>query len=148
MCAPEANAYEFQSGGVIEMLEKLLNKFIAERTTLEKEEINFKHAYDMLMQDLKAQIAQITQDRGGKSELNAEILQSKTDAKSDLEHTTSPHNGPSAPKVNAYEFKFSGVIEMLEKLLDKFIHQDDVSVDPQTVYYISFLIMRKSVCLC
>merc|ERR1712048_637865 len=37
--APEANAYEFQSGGVIEMLEKLLDKFIAERTTLEKEEM-------------------------------------------------------------------------------------------------------------
>ena len=37
--APEANAYEFQSSGVIEMLEKLLDKFIDERTTLEKEEI-------------------------------------------------------------------------------------------------------------
>merc|ERR1719281_1325504 len=36
--APEANAYEFQSHGIIEMLEKLLDKFIDERTTLEKEE--------------------------------------------------------------------------------------------------------------
>merc|ERR1719456_1306930 len=53
--APEANAYEFQSSGVVEMLEKLLDKFIDERTTLEKEEMNSKHAYDMLMQDLKAQ---------------------------------------------------------------------------------------------
>jgi len=35
--APEANAYEFQSHGVVEMLEKLLDKFIDERTTLEKE---------------------------------------------------------------------------------------------------------------
>merc|ERR1719174_631348 len=38
--APEANAYEFQSHGVIEMLEKLLDKFIDERTTLQKEEVN------------------------------------------------------------------------------------------------------------
>merc|ERR1719387_2432595 len=38
--APEANAYEFQSSGVVEMLEKLLDKFIDERTTLEKEERN------------------------------------------------------------------------------------------------------------
>merc|ERR1719443_2671252 len=38
--APEANAYEFQSSGVVEMLEKLLDKFIDERTTLEKEEMN------------------------------------------------------------------------------------------------------------
>merc|ERR550537_788664 len=30
--APEANAYEFQSHGVIEMPEKLLDKFIDERT--------------------------------------------------------------------------------------------------------------------
>merc|ERR1719199_2436861 len=41
--APEANAYEFQSSGVVEMLEKLLDKFIDERTTLEKEEMNSKH---------------------------------------------------------------------------------------------------------
>merc|ERR1719158_2642198 len=33
--APEANAYEFQSSGVVEMLEKLLDKFVGERTTLE-----------------------------------------------------------------------------------------------------------------
>merc|ERR1719387_1777866 len=33
--APEANAYEFQSHGIIEMLEKLLDKFIDEKTALE-----------------------------------------------------------------------------------------------------------------
>merc|ERR1719343_344310 len=87
--APEANAYEFQSGGVIEMLEKLLDKFIAERTTLEKEEMNSKHAYDMLMQDLKAQIAQATQDRDEKAEAKAQALQSKADAESDLKDTIS-----------------------------------------------------------
>merc|ERR1712048_856633 len=73
----------------IEMLEKLLDKFIAERTTLEKEEMNSKHAYDMLMQDFKAQIAQATQDRDEKAEFKAETLQSKADAKGDLEDTTS-----------------------------------------------------------
>merc|ERR1719499_2443546 len=86
--APEANAYEFQSSGVIEMLEKLLDKFIDERTTLEKEEMNSKHAYDMLMQDLKAQIAQATQDRDEKAAFKAETLQSKADAKGDLKDTT------------------------------------------------------------
>ena len=34
--APEANAYEFQSHGVVEMPEKLLDKFVDERTTLQK----------------------------------------------------------------------------------------------------------------
>merc|ERR1712232_56943 len=86
--APEANAYEFQSSGVIEMLEKLLDKFIDERTTLEKEEMNSKHAYDMLMQDLKAQIAQATQDRDEKAESKAKKLQAKADATGDLKDTT------------------------------------------------------------
>merc|ERR1712232_1268289 len=86
--APEANAYEFQSSGVIEMLEKLLDKFIDERTVLEKEEMNSKHAYDMLMQDLKAQIAQATQDRDEKAETKAKKLQAKADAQGDLKDTT------------------------------------------------------------
>jgi len=89
LSAPEANAYEFQSGGVVEMLEKLLDKFIAERTTLEKEEMNSKHAYDMLMQDLKAQIDQDTTDRDESSETKAKRLQAKADAEGDLADTTS-----------------------------------------------------------
>jgi len=87
--APEANAYEFQSSGVIEMLEKLLDKFIDERTTLEKEEMNSKHAYDMLMQDLNAQIAQAEKDRDEKAETKAKKLQAKADAEGDLKDTTS-----------------------------------------------------------
>merc|ERR1711920_709268 len=86
--APEAYGYEFQSHGIIEMLEKLLDKFIAERTTLEKEEMNTKHAFDMLMQDLTAQIAQATQDRDEKAETKAKKLQAKADAEADLAETT------------------------------------------------------------
>merc|ERR1711865_667643 len=93
--APEANAYEFQSHGVIEMLEKLLDKFIDERTTLEKEEMNGRHAYDMLMQDLNAQIAQGTQDRDTKAESKAKNLQSKADANGDLTDTTTTKNADS-----------------------------------------------------
>jgi hypothetical protein len=87
--APEANAYEFQSHGIIEMLEKLEDKFIDERTTLEKEEMNSKHAYDMLMQDLKAQIAQATTDRDEKAVAKAKTLQAKADDEGDLNDTTS-----------------------------------------------------------
>merc|ERR1719238_779287 len=93
--APEANAYEFQSSGVIEMLEKLLDKFIDERTTLEKEEMNAKHAYDMLMQDLNAQIAQATQDRDEKAESKASKLQAKADANGDLKDTTTTRDADS-----------------------------------------------------
>ena len=53
----------------------LWDKFVDERVALEKEEMNGKHAYDMLMQDLTAQIDQATQDRGEKSEIKAKKLQ-------------------------------------------------------------------------
>merc|ERR1719237_1186160 len=86
--APEAAGYEFQSQGVIEMLEKLLNKFIDERTVLEKEEMNSKHAYDMLIQDLTAQTDQAKQDREEKAETKAKKLQAKADAEGDLSDTT------------------------------------------------------------
>merc|ERR1711933_137648 len=86
--APESNAYEFQSHGIIEMLEKLLDKFVDERTALEKEEMNSKHAYDMLMQDLTAQIEQAKADRTEKAETKAKKLQSKAEAEGDLEDTT------------------------------------------------------------
>jgi chromosome segregation ATPase len=86
---PEANAYEGQSAGIIEMLNKLLDKFVAERTQLEKDEMNAKHAYDMLLQDLKAQIAQASSDRDEKAEFKAETMQAKADAESDVEDTTS-----------------------------------------------------------
>jgi len=88
MSAPEANAYENQSGGVIEMLDKLLDKFIEERTQLEKEEMNMKHAYNMVKQDLEASIEQATQDRDEKSEFKAQTIQAKADATGDLQDTT------------------------------------------------------------
>merc|ERR1719460_2271308 len=50
--APEANAYEFQSGGIIEMLKKLRDEFRTKLGDCEKEEMNSKHAYDMVVQDL------------------------------------------------------------------------------------------------
>jgi len=90
--APEAAGYEFQSSGVIDMLEKLLDKFISERTSLEKEEMNSKHAYEMLVQDLAAQVEQATQDRTSKAVTKAKKLQAKADANGDLTDTTTTLN--------------------------------------------------------
>lgn len=86
--APEANAYEFQSGGVVEMLQKLEDKFEDERSQLEKDETNARHAYEMLIQDLVAQIEQNTQARTEKSVAKAKKLQAASDAKGDLTDTT------------------------------------------------------------
>merc|ERR1712048_1289803 len=43
---------------------------------------------DMLMQDLKAQIEQATQDRTEKAEIKAKKLQAKADAEGELTETT------------------------------------------------------------
>merc|ERR1719389_1126037 len=86
--APQANAYEFQSGGIVDMLEKLKDKFEDERTDLEKEESNARHAYEMLMQDLTAQIETATEDREAKAQEKASKLQKAAEDKGDLADTT------------------------------------------------------------
>jgi len=86
--APEAYGYESQSTGVIDMLQKLLDKFIEERTSLEKKEMNSKHAFDMLTADLTAQIGEATQDRTDKAETKAKTLQAKADATAEKRDTT------------------------------------------------------------
>merc|ERR1719265_2362377 len=48
--APEAAAYEYQSHGIIDMLEKLLNKFVDELAQMEKDEKESLHGFTMLMQ--------------------------------------------------------------------------------------------------
>jgi len=93
--APEANAYEFQSGGIVEMLEKLQDKFEDERSDLQKAETNSRHAFDMLMQDLTAQIEHNTQARSDKAAAKAKKLQAAADAKGDLVDTTATRDDDS-----------------------------------------------------
>merc|ERR1719310_908437 len=50
--APEANAYEFQSSGIVDMLKKLKDDFRSQLADCQKQEMNSKHAYDMVVQDL------------------------------------------------------------------------------------------------
>merc|ERR1740122_290600 len=49
--------------------------------------MNSKHAFDMLMQDLTAQIDQATQDRDEKAATKAKRLQAKADSEGDLKDT-------------------------------------------------------------
>jgi len=55
--APESNAYEFQSGSIIDLLKKLKDEFSSKLGDCRKEEMNSKHAYDMIIQDLTDSIA-------------------------------------------------------------------------------------------
>jgi len=54
--APEANAYEFQSGNIIALLKKLKDDFRSKLSQCQKEEMNSKHAYDMIVQDISDSI--------------------------------------------------------------------------------------------
>jgi len=85
--APEANAYEFQSGGVVALLEKLKLKFEDQRLILEKEEISSKGNYQVLMQqltdDIKADNAAVKK----KTAMKAKRLGDAATAKGDKEVT-------------------------------------------------------------
>jgi len=85
--APEAYGYEFQSGGVIEMLEKLLTKFLDEMNTLEREETQAQHAFEMMVQDLDNSIETATDQRNNKAEEKAGHEEENGDDKAELDET-------------------------------------------------------------
>jgi predicted nucleic acid-binding Zn-ribbon protein len=85
--APQAAAYESQSGGVVEMLEKLLDKFRAELDGYQKEEMNSKFNYQTLYQELVSNIDEATASSELKTKVKAERAQDEAAAKGDLEVT-------------------------------------------------------------
>jgi len=82
---PEANAYEFQSGSVISMLEKLKADFSAQLLALEKEEMNSKANYDVLAQTLTDNIAYAKKSVAKKTATKAARLESAASDKGDKE---------------------------------------------------------------
>merc|ERR1719301_423176 len=80
-------AYESSSGGVIEMVEKLGEKFEEEKADLEQKEATDKHAFDMMAQDLNKQIEYGTEERDTKVAFKAKCEQDKADAQGELEDT-------------------------------------------------------------
>merc|ERR1719221_2047622 len=84
---PEANAYEFQSGGVISMLEKLKLKFEDQRLVLEKEELNAKANYEVLLQQLTDDIKASKASAAKKTAMKAGRLTDAASAKGDKDVT-------------------------------------------------------------
>jgi len=85
--APEANAYEFQSQGIVDMLMDLLRKFKDERTALEKEEMNSRAAYEMLMSDLTFAVETAEEGLEKDKQDKAIAEKNKASAEGDLEDT-------------------------------------------------------------
>merc|ERR1719217_1085601 len=86
--APEANAYEFQSGGVVDMLEKLRQQFRKQKTELEEEELNTQHAYEAIAQKLTDEIENAQAEIKRRSKVMAERSQEKADFEKELAQTT------------------------------------------------------------
>lgn len=89
--APEANAYEFQSGGIVDMLKKLQDDFRKKRSECEKEEMNSKHASDMVVQDLTSTIERCNSDISSKSQDTQKKKERVGEAKKELETATTDH---------------------------------------------------------
>merc|ERR1719408_943543 len=70
--APEADAYEFQSEGVVTMFEDLEHKMADEKPAVERDEANRQHAYRMLMQDLQNRMDRTEEERQADIALKAE----------------------------------------------------------------------------
>jgi len=81
--APEANAYEFHSGGVVDLLGKLKLKFEDQRLTLEKEEMNAKANFQVLAQQLTDDIKADSDSEDKKTAMKAKRLGDAADAKGD-----------------------------------------------------------------
>jgi len=85
--APEAHGYEFQSQGIIDMLQKLKEKFDGQREQLRKEESNSKEAFQLLMQALGNQIEEATRQRTDKNVVSANKLQKAGNETAELADT-------------------------------------------------------------
>merc|ERR1719272_316314 len=86
--APEANAYESQSGGIVDMLEKLKADFKKQKLGLEEDEMTAQHGYDSIMQELTDNIENAEAEIVRRSKVKAEREQDKADAEKDLAQTT------------------------------------------------------------
>jgi ribosomal protein S15P/S13E len=86
--SPEAYGYEFQSTGVIDMLEKLKDQFGTKKYELDAEEQKRQHAFEQIMQQLTDNIENAEHEISKKTALRAETEQAKAEAEADLAETT------------------------------------------------------------
>merc|ERR1719161_698470 len=82
--APAVAAYEFQSGGIIEMLKKLKKKFKDELNEVETAESNAAHAFDLEMLHLGNNIETAKGNRDEKAEQRAALATSNAQLKGEL----------------------------------------------------------------
>jgi len=85
--APEAATFESQSGGIVDMMVELHDKMKDEDIKLTSEEMDSKHAYQMLAQTLTDKIEKQTASRNRKASTKKEKERDSAEAKGDLSET-------------------------------------------------------------
>jgi len=85
--APEANAYESQTGGIIDMLKNLLKEFSEKKGQCQKEEMNAAHASNMIVNDLTDSIENANDDVAAKTKLKGEKEAKAAQLKGELQTT-------------------------------------------------------------
>jgi len=87
LMAPEANAYEFQSGGVVTMIENLETKFKAQLLELQKAEMSAKGNYQLFMQQFTDNQEQDSKTVAVKTAAKAGRIEDPATAKGELNVT-------------------------------------------------------------
>merc|ERR1719191_1981685 len=82
--APQGKVFESHSSGILDMVKGMGDKMEEKREEIEKEEMNKKHSYDMIAQDLVDQIESNEQARSKKASIKAQAAESKAQAEGDL----------------------------------------------------------------
>jgi len=117
----ESPGYEFQSEGLIRMLEALLDKFAKERTTLQREEVDAKHTFKLLIQSLSDQTKRATEDRSDKITLKSDKMKAMATAKGSLADVTKTRNADS-------EY-LKGLVATCEDKLDNFKSRQEMRTE-------------------
>jgi len=85
---PEQKGFESQSDGVVDMMKDLKDKMAEEKTTLETEEMNEQHAFEMMVQSFDNKIKKDTEQRNDKASTKKQMEQDSASAKGQLADTT------------------------------------------------------------
>merc|ERR1712228_239523 len=86
--APEAYGYEFQSGGVVDMLGKLRSDFGTQKRQLEQDEMQAQHDHNQMRQQLQDNVENAEHEISRKKTQRAETQKQKADEEGELADTT------------------------------------------------------------
>merc|ERR1719247_88330 len=87
MGAPAAAAHEFASQGILDMFGKMSNKFESKLAAVREEEMENKHAYDMLMMDQQHAKDRAEEDLAEQKTNRGKAMQAAGEAKAALADT-------------------------------------------------------------